>query len=556
METLDEVGGLFKQLEDAEYYSDAEAITKLSRQIHAVLNSIGEEMLAEPGQRVDAANVFLSSAEVIQPIDFHAAVLAIKRALHVLGDAANTSRDGGDLRQAADAYKKIGDVHAEMLGDALEARRFYLAVIECDEKALKFSEGLTKPLNEALYNQYYTIAELHFMVSDWSRAEQLARVAIEASKKAGKYYMVATSYKLLFQIALQAGKKEQLLQTFYEARDYFEALLQKATGQQKKANFMQIAEIYHVFASFYDLLEDVGGFKDGSAELSEKEAGCYIDIAKDYERQDDDIGSALHYHSAGLVLKKIRDLRGARDAFERSARHYEAVGELDSAADNYLESGNCMESSNEFLETIKFIQKANMLYEQAGFVELAVANSYRALDVHDYLVPGNTILRPSILKMLTSALGKLVAIREKSGDYRDAAQYEVELAQVWFQENETEQCFQHLKKAMEMLKSSHSEGGHGNAAACNGMLAIVVIGLIMEHDGEVTNYLSLLRTEGEKTPVGRDYAGVAWQLATEASSGKHGAETPVKAPIIFNNPLLRNLVAMWTSVHESRVQNR
>ncbi len=72
METLDEVGGLFKQLEDAEYYSDTAAITRLSRQIHAELNSIGEGMLAEPGQHVDAANVFLSSAEVIQPIDFHA----------------------------------------------------------------------------------------------------------------------------------------------------------------------------------------------------------------------------------------------------------------------------------------------------------------------------------------------------------------------------------------------------------------------------------------------------------------------------------------------------
>ncbi len=556
METLDEVGGLFKQLEDAEYYSDAEAITALSRQIHAALNSIGEAMLAEPGQRVDAANVFISSAEVIQPIDFHAAAVSIRRALQVLGEAAGASRDAGNLRQAADIYKRIGDVHAEVLGDALEARRHYLVVIDCNEKALRFSEDVTKPVNEALYNQYYTLAELYFLVSDWPRAGHVARVAVSASKEAGKYYMVATSYKLLLQIAIQAGEMGQLLQTFYEARDYFEAQLKKVTGNEKKANYLQIAEIYHVFASFYDLLEHVGGSKDVFAELSRKEAECYVDIAKDYERQDDGIGSALHYHSAGLVLKKIRDYKGAREAFERSARQYEVIGELDAAAENYLAASDCTEAASEFLETIKLIQKANALHEQAGAIEAVVANDYRALDIHDYLVPEKTILRPTLVTMLANALGKLAALQEGSGHHRDAARYVVELAHLWFVEEEVDRSLDLLKKAIDLLKSSHPGGERSNAATCNDMLAIVVIGLILERDAEVTRYLSLLQSEGTRTPVGRDCASVAWQLATEACGGGRGAEPAVKAPMFFNNPMLRDLVEIWGHVHESRVKNR
>nr|MDO8085564.1 hypothetical protein [Candidatus Sigynarchaeum springense] len=556
METLDEVGGLFKQLEDAEYYSDAEAVTMLSRQIHAALNSIGEAMLAEPSQRVDAANVFISSAEVIQPIDFHAAVAAVLRALQVLAEAARASRAEGDLRQAADIYKKMGDLHAEMLDDALEARRHYLVVIECNEKALKFSEDVTKPVNEALYNQYYTLAELYFLVSNLARAEQVARVAIAASKKARKYYMVATSYKLLLQIAIQAGQREQLLRVFYEARDYFEHVLKKITGSEKKANYLQIAEVYHIFASFFDLFEHAGGSEGAFADLSRKEAGCYVDIAADYERQDDDIGSALHYHSAGLVLKKIRDYKGARDAFERSARHYEAIGELEAAADNYIEAGSCSERINEFLETIKFIQKANILYEQSGSIETAVANAYRAIDVHDHLVQERTILRPSLVSMLVKSLEKLAALKEGSGNYRDAARHVAELARVWFEEKQAERCFELLKRAMDLLKSSHSGGKRGNAATCNDMLAIVVIGLILERDAEVTKYLSQLQSEGTTTPVGRDYAAVAWQLVTEASGGKPGPSSTVKVPLVFNHPLLRDLLVIWKSVHESRVQNR
>ncbi|MBN2151344.1 MAG: hypothetical protein JW839_07865 [Candidatus Lokiarchaeota archaeon] len=549
METLDEVGGLFKQLEDAEYYSDAEAITMLSRQIHAALNSIGEAMSAEPGQRVDAANVFISSAEVIQPVDFHAAVVAIRRALDVLEGAARAAREAGDLRQAADIFKRMGDLHAELLGDAIEARRHYLVVIECNRRALKFSEDVTKPVNEALYNQYYTLAELHFLVSDWPMAARVARVAIAASKKAGKYYMVATSYKLLLQVAIQAGEKGQLLQAFYEARDYFEALLKKITGSEKRANYLQIAEIYHVFASFYDLLEDVGGFTDEFVGLSRKEAECYVDIAKDYERQDDGIGSALHYHSAGLVLKKIRDYKGARDAFERSARRYESVGELEAAADNYLAAGDCMEGINSFLEAIKFIQRAATLYERAGSIEAAVANAYRALDVHDYLVAEMTILRPSLIAALADALAKLAAAEEEAGQYRDAARHLVELAHVWSKQGESDRCLGIIKRALDLLKSSHHAEEPGNAAASNDMLAIVIIGLILNRDGEVARCLSLLQSEGSKTPVGRDCARVAQQIVTEVCHGSNGAAASLKAPLVFNNPMLRDLVAIWARTH-------
>ncbi|MEX2680221.1 MAG: hypothetical protein Q6373_001355 [Candidatus Sigynarchaeota archaeon] len=557
METaLDEVGSLFKQLEDAEYYSDVETVTVLSRQIYSALNSIGEAMLADPTQHIDAANVFISSAEVILPIDFHAAIVAIRRALHVLEKAARISVTAGDFRQAADIFKKMGDVHADLLGDALEARRHYLAVIECNEKALKFSEDITKPVNEALYNQYFTLAELYFLVSNLPRAEQVARVAIEASRKARKYYMVATSYKLLLQIAIQAGERERMLQVFYEARDYFEHVLKKITGREKKANYLQIAEVYHVFASFFDLFEHASGSEGAFADLSRKEAECYLDIAADYERQDDDIGCALHYHSAGLVLKKIRDYKGARGAFERSARHYEAAGELEAAADNYIEASDCSESISEFLETIKFIQKANILYVQSGFIETAVANAYRAIDVHDHLVQEKTILRPALVSMLVDALGKLAEHKERSGNYHDAACHVVELAHVWFQEKETNRCFDLLKKAMDLLKSSHPGGTRGNAATCNDMLAVVVIGLIIGRDADVTKYLSLLQSEATKTAVGRDYAAVAWQLASDASNGKKSPATAMMTPLVFNNALLRNLIVIWTSVHESRVQNR
>jgi tetratricopeptide (TPR) repeat protein len=554
MERLDEINGLFKMLETAEYYGDASTINDLSRQIHQRLIDIGEAMLADPTQLVDAANVFISCSEIMQPIDFYESVLLVKKAISILDSAARAARGTGDFKQASDLFRKIGEMHVEMLGDAMIAGKFYREAIDCIKKQVRFAEAATKPAG--LYNLHYSLAELHQMVGDWKSVEQHARMAIETSKEAEKYYMVATSYKLLLQATHQSGDKERLLAVFYEARDYFESLLQHETAPEKKTNFMQIAEIYHVFASFHDLLQDVLEDVSEFNKISQKEAECYVDIAKDYERQSDSIGSALHYHSAGLVLQKIGQYTDACAAFERSARYYAVADVLDSAADNYLAAANCMESNSQFLEAIKLIQKACKLYEQAGFIEVSVANQYRALDIHDYITTSESILRQAILKALAGSLEHLAAVRADAGENRDAAHYLVELANLVFMDHDMPSCLRHLKNALDLLEDSTTPETSTDAGTCNDLLAILLIALITDRDAGISKQVALLQAEGERTPVGEEYETLAMHLVQCKNADACWTRAAYKNPIVYNNPLIRNLVAIWAQVHEARLRNQ
>nr|MDO8109926.1 hypothetical protein [Candidatus Sigynarchaeota archaeon] len=544
MENLDIVNSLFKELEDAEYYGDTMAMNSLSKQIYRRLKEAGEKMLGDPAQHADAANMFLSSAEIIQPFDLYESVNLVKKAISVLEDAARKARDDGDFKQAGDHFKKIGDIYGDILDDAIMARRSYARVIENNERYLKFSEVASKTAALNLYNYYYNLAELNYLVSNWPEVERYARKAIDCSKKHEKYFMVATSYKLLLQtqMQMQLGNKAKMLDLFYEARDYFEKALQSKTAPSKKKNHILIAEIYHVFASFYDLLEDVEEFNH----ISEKEAECYVDIAKDYERQEDSIGSALHYHSAGLILKKVGKYQEAHDVFVLSGKYYDAAGVLDSAADNYMAAANCMEITDHFLEAIKLIQVADVLYEQSGFIEIAIANTYHALEIHDYIVGETTILRDAIVKGLIDLLEKLSVISEP----RDAAHYQVEIAHVAFQERKMDLCFDHLRLALDLLKSSHSiTPGDSSAASCNDMLAIVLIALILNRDGDVSDYIAMLQKEGEKAPIGKKYHSVARKFVSQANVVPDTTRKSLKTPLVFNNPLIRNLALIWSFIH-------
>ena len=109
-------------------------------------------------------------------------------------------------------------------------------------------------------------------------------------------------------------------------------------------------------------------------------------------------------------------------------------------------------------------------------------------------------------------------------------------------------CTDHLKKALDLLKASYSAGVAGNAATCHDMLAITIIALVLSRDHDVSRYLAMLQAESERTPVGKEYARIARFIVMDTSGGTPLKRRIVKNSIIFNNPLIRNLITIWAHI--------
>jgi hypothetical protein len=125
-----------------------------------------------------------------------------------------------------------------------------------------------------------------------------------------------------------------------------------------------------------------------------------------------------------------------------------------------------------------------------------------------------------------------------------------------FQEHNKSVCMRHLKKALGLLEDSTTPEMSTNAGICNDLLAVLLIALITDRDTEISKHVALLHAEGERTPVGEEYETLAMHLVQCKNEDACWTRAAYKNPIVFNNPLIRNLVAIWVQVHEARVRNQ
>ncbi|MHA1998835.1 MAG: hypothetical protein ACTSU9_11990 [Promethearchaeota archaeon] len=530
---LDELSPLFTRLEASEYYGDEILAKSLSRKIFRRLNESAENLSRLSQNYIDAANYYISAAEIIQNYDFYEAITALEKAINIMKVAASRARDSNDFELAGNLFKKIADIHDEYFNNSIKSQKYYGKVIDCFERYLEISKE--KGFNN-LYVQYYNLAELNLHVSRWYDAESYAREAIADAVKGRRYYMVATSYRLLLESYLKRNKQDEVLTTFLEARKLFTDILQGLTVSSKMRNYMEIADVYHVFASFYDIIKDLDEFKN----ISLKEAYCYIEVAKEYEKEDDLIGCAIYYHGAGLVLKKIDNIRDAGDFFLLSAQKYLQVKIFDSSADNFILAADCMELQGEYEAAIELLVQAADLYKESSFLEMGISNLYKALDLHEFLSNNQRSIKKGILQKIIVFLEEVI----ESADERDAAYFFVEIAFLLYQEDQKQEGLSFLKQALDFFKISYSTRDEINAATCNDLLAIILLCIILGRDGEIEKYMSLMNEQVMKTPIGRDYEILAKKFIVYVRDGIIPRNLELRSKIIFNIPVIKWLVAI------------
>lgn len=531
MQILEDIKPLFQQLEESEYFGDEKLRKSLSIKIYRHLKNAAEELMLTTDKYIDAANIFLTCSEFIQEYNFLEAVIVLEKAIEMLKITAGRARQSGDYKLAGSIYKMIADIFREKFNDMLTAVKYFK---RSKASSILYLEISKKKGYSNIYTQYYNLAELSYHAYQWDDVDKYCHLTMQEAEGEKKYFMIAMAYKLLLQAYAKNNDRKSIIETFLEARKFFMGVLEGLTISSKIRNYMEIADVYHVFASFYDIIRDLEGFNN----ISLKEAYCYMNVANQYEHVDDLITSAIYSHGAGLVFKRIEKIKDALDAFLTAADKFELMEIFDSSADNYIQAGDCFELKGNYHESIKMNIKAARMYQVSGFLELGIQTLYKTLNLVK-MVDTEYETIESLRETILTLLMELIEEHVQSMEGREAAYPLVEIAFLLFKEQGFDYCHPFLKQALDTFKANLSLDPDINIANCSDLAAIIIISIILERVGDIKKYLSLLQRECQKMPAGRKYHAFIHMINHAWKQGKQIPAEVQKSRLVFNIPVLK-----------------
>ncbi|MHA1699211.1 MAG: hypothetical protein ACTSWN_10265 [Promethearchaeota archaeon] len=541
MESLQDLDAMFKKLEQAKFYKDIPMVRRLSNEIYRRYNEYAEYLMNKKQSYIDAGGYYLKCSELMQTLSFFEAVKSLKKSIDCFTLAAEKAKAIGRFRDAADHYKKIAELCKERLMNFDRSERFYRETIRC---LLKEANTLEEIGSKKVYDTYYSLAEIYSYLSDWREAEKYARKVIDSHAVHRKYYMIANAYKLLLELYLRTNRQEDVLVTFFEARQYFEMVLENLTSKAKAEHFENIANVYHIVAGFFDIMEDMESFQD----FSIKEAECYLDAAHGYEIDQDLVSSALYYHSAGLILKKIGNYDVAFNSFLKSAEMYESLSSNDRSADNYIYAAYCLEVQEKFTDAISLILKAVDLYTDTGSLDIAIYCLYQALEIHELMVDGNATLRKTIINRLIELL-EMNADRLESSE---KAHQLLDIAFIAFNENDEKSCLNYLEKALDILHEINFINRKSDPATPHDILLVIILLLIFTDSSKLPFYVSCLEDIASSNPAGKNYLLVARELIDQYDENIETGS--LNSRFTLGTKIIQNLIIIKNNLQLSRMR--
>ncbi|MHA1792794.1 MAG: hypothetical protein ACTSVI_09130 [Promethearchaeota archaeon] len=540
MKKEDDINNLITQLEEAEFYGDYELMKYLSRVIYRSLRSKAEKLMRSSNQFIEASEYFISSSEFIQRYDFFDAVIVLEKSIEMLKIAANNARINGNFKQAGDHYKMVARIFRQYFNNLISAKEYCKKAIECFEEDLRIKKQLG---NFMLNNEHFNLAELNFMISNWKETEYHARKTIKYSLQQERYHAVANAYGLLLNVFLHKNDEDMVVRTFIETRELFESVISKITKESKKKNYLKIADVYHTFASFYDILRDVDKFR----KISVKEASSYLNAAKEYDDQEDYLTSALYYHSAGLVLMKIGNFKNAFAAFLEAARKYGLLENAEEAAVNYLKASECMELAGEFISAVKMIMSAVEILERIEDYDSIISYLYYALDIVQYIY--NKEDKAELHSLLFNKIVDVMQLQTEHAEPREAAYYQLDCAYLLFFNDRKEDSFRCLKKALDYFKVSYCVKEELFVASCIDIIGIIFILDIFKDYSDINFYLDFLKNESSKAPIGKTCYKTALRIIDKTEPPNIKINALSKESYLLNITSMKNLFIIWTEVY-------
>ncbi|MGV9171987.1 MAG: DUF2225 domain-containing protein [Promethearchaeia archaeon] len=279
----------------------------------------------------EAGEFIYAVAELIEEIDPNTANELYSYNIELLNKLIGNYRKQGKLHQIASLYLRAADVFEQKLND-IDQRNEYLKScirsLKRESKILLDFNGVRK-----LTQNYENIAELYVKIGDYDNAIRFFEKVINSSKQLQYFDLLSYSYQQIAKCYKSLEKYQKYKDVLLDGIDYFSQLLKKYEDKHENLATAQIAQI---LKKLYALLDD----KDQYKKYSQKEAGGYINLAENLEKNDENYHKiARYYRGAALCYREIKiKLIESASCFVLAGNYSEKIDEFYDAATNYFDA--------------------------------------------------------------------------------------------------------------------------------------------------------------------------------------------------------------------------
>ncbi|MFX1325166.1 MAG: hypothetical protein ACFE8N_09420 [Promethearchaeota archaeon] len=329
--------------------------------------------IIQSGEFFEAGEFLFSVAEIIEDLDFLEALKLYEQIIELYRNQIRDYKLEAKLHEIAELYLRIAEIYAEKFQDYDLEKRYILDSIQF----LKQETTLLKDFNETrkLAQNYQNIADLYLKSSEFTNAITFYEKVIKISKIHDYYDMISFSYQ---QIATCYEELDDYNQSQEKLLDGVEFFLNIATNLEERNENATLAQIYQILKNLYKILAE----NDQYINYSKKEAGAYINIAENLEKNPENYHKiARYYRGAGLCYKEIENnLIECASCFLLAGNFSEKTEDFGLAAMNFFDGAFVFKELNNLEMAYKHFVKAGDNYWKVGSINESTESFLNAYD--------------------------------------------------------------------------------------------------------------------------------------------------------------------------------
>lgn len=330
--------------------------------------------IAQSGEFFEAGEFLYSAAVIIEDLDSLEASKLYKQIIELYKKQIVDYKLQAKLHEIAELYLRIAEISMEKFQDTITEKKNLLNSI----KFLKQESTLLKEFNETrkLAQNYQNIAELFLKLSDFPNSIKYYQRVIKISENHHYYDMLSYSYQQISTCYEEIDDYSKSQDVILEAVELFSNL---ATELEEKNENLTLAQIYQILKNLYKILAE----EENYINFSKKEAGAYIDLAENLEKNPENYNKiARYYRGAGLCYQEIKNnLIECASCFLLAGNFSKKIKDYSQAAINFFDGANIFKELNNMDLAYKHFIKAGDNFWKLGSINESTESYLNAYDI-------------------------------------------------------------------------------------------------------------------------------------------------------------------------------
>ncbi|TFG29670.1 MAG: hypothetical protein EU532_02720 [Promethearchaeota archaeon] len=335
--------------------------------------------IATSGDYYDAGEFLYSAGELLEELDYSHAIKIYKHNIKLWEELISDLTIQAKLHEIAEIYLRNADIYGEKLDDLKARDKNILKSIDYLMQEIHlitdFSDTGNSDIRKLAQN-YQNVAELYLRVSDFKNAIVIYESVINLAKLYSYFDILSFSYQQIASCYEELDDYNQSKDIILEAIDYFSDLL---GSFEEKNKYGAIAEVSQILKNLYKILDDEDNFYN----YSKKEAGAYINLAKNLEKNKEQFQKiARYYRGAGLCYQEINNnLIECASCFVLAGNYSEKAEDFAAAGINFIDAANMFKDLNNFDMSYKHFIKAGDNYWKINDLNQSTESYLNAYDI-------------------------------------------------------------------------------------------------------------------------------------------------------------------------------